>query len=56
MLSCQCAELPLQVEVVVCLTVLVGTARAHRTPAPIGHDFLIPCGSHAHLDMTSGDM
>ena len=27
---------------VACFTVLGGTARAHRTPAPSGQDFLVP--------------
>ena len=35
--------------VAACVTVLGGTARAHRTPAPNGQDFLVPTSKRAHV-------
>ena len=38
-----------QVVEVVRFTVLGGTARAHRTPAQQGQDFLVPTSKRAHV-------
>ena len=35
--------------IVVCFTVLGGSARAHRTPAKKRQDFLVPTSKRAHV-------